>query len=442
MNTQHHMKTFTIIWVGQLLSLVGTAMTRFALLVWAYEQTQTATSVALIGFAAVLPLVVISPVAGVVVDRFDRRLVMIFTDLGAGVTTIALLALHLAGSLQVWHVYLLLGAGGFFEAFQSPAYSAASTLLIPKAYLSRANGMRSLAEMSSQLLAPFAAAALLPLVGLGGVMVVDVLTFCIAVGTLNAVTVPAPPPDTTHANFRARMSVGFAFIFARGGLMGLLVVMMGMNLADGLTYSSVLPVMVLMRTGGDEVALAWVQVALGMGGVLGSIIVSTFGTPRRLIHGVLLCAALSFFFGDGQIGLGDSVYRWSIGAFTASIFIPMVVAAQLTIWQQKTPPAIQGRVFAVKNMLQMATRPLGFLLAGPLADGVFEPAMSEGGTLVGVFGGLVGTGPGAGVALMFLGTAVLGCAFSLGGYLFPAVRRVENDLPDYDRAIDPVPAPM
>ncbi len=435
------MRTFTIIWVGQLLSLVGTAMTRFALLVWAYELTQTATSVALIGFAAVLPLVVISPVAGVVVDRFDRRLVMLFTDIGAGVTTLALLALHLAGSLQVWHVYLLLGAGGFFEAFQSPAYSAASTLLIPKAYLSRANGMRSLAEMASHLLAPFAAAALLPLVGLGGVMVVDVLTFCIAVGTLSVVTVPAPPPDTTRANFRTRMAVGFSFIFARGGLVGLLVIMMGMNLADGLTYSSVLPVMVLMRTGGDEVALAWVQVALGTGGVLGSVIVSILGTPRRLIHGVLLCAALSFFFGDGQIGLGDSVYRWCIGAFTASIFIPMVVAAQLTIWQQKTPPAIQGRVFAVKNMLQMATRPLGFLLAGPLADGVFEPALADAGALAGVFGGLVGTGPGAGVALMFLGTAVLGCAFSLSGYLFRAVRRIEDDLPDYDSAVSPMPAP-
>ncbi|MEL7234442.1 MAG: MFS transporter, partial [Chloroflexota bacterium] len=139
------MRTFTIIWAGQLLSLIGTAMTRFALVVWAYDLTGTATTVALVSFSFFLPLVLISPIAGIVVDRFDRRMVMLVTDLGAGVMTLVLLALHLSGSLAVWHAYLLLGASGIFNAFQEPAYVAASSLLVPKTHYARANGMRSIA---------------------------------------------------------------------------------------------------------------------------------------------------------------------------------------------------------------------------------------------------------------------------------------------------------
>jgi DHA3 family macrolide efflux protein-like MFS transporter len=429
------MQIFTVIWFGQLVSLLGTAMTRFALILWAYKQTGTATTVALIGFAAVLPLVAISPVAGVVVDRFDRRKVMLITDFGAGIMTLGLFALFVAGGLRYWHVLVALGLSGAFEAFQHPAYTAASTMLMPKKYFARASGMRSVADSGGQLIAPFFAAWLLPVVGLGGVMLVDIVTFLIAVSTLAIVTVPHPEPvedDTLDAGWLAQIHVGFRFIFARGGLLGLLLVMIGMNFADGLTYSSILPAMVLGKTGGSDVALATVQAALGIGTLIGGVIISVWGGPRRQIHGVLLFAALSFAFGDSQLGLGNSVWRWCLGGFSASIFIPAIISANRTIWQRKTPPALQGRVFSVQSMLQMGSRPIGFLLAGPLADQVFGPRLVEGGTLAPLFGQWVGTGPGAGVALMFLGTAAFGATLSLSGYLFPAVRNVEDNLPDYD----------
>ncbi|MEO1665698.1 MAG: MFS transporter [Chloroflexota bacterium] len=435
------MRTFTIIWAGQLLSLIGTAMTRFALVVWAYDLTGTATTVALVSFSFFLPLVLISPIAGIVVDRFDRRMVMLVTDLGAGVMTLVLLALHLSGSLAVWHAYLLLGASGIFNAFQEPAYVAASSLLVPKTHYARANGMRSIAESSSQLFAPFMAALLLPVAGLTAVMLVDVATFLFAVVTLVMVRVPAPPQDDpiTLANWRQQTQTGFRFIAARGGLIGLIIVFMGMNFMDTLTYSSLLPVTILGKTGGDEFALAWVSVALGVGGIIGGVLVSMFGLPKRMIHGMLAFAAVSFIFGDTQIGMGDSLWRWSLGALAAAVFIPAIVSANTTIWQRKTPPSIQGRVFAVKNMIQQAPRPIGFLISGPLADRVFEPAMAPGGALADVFGPWVGTGPGAGVALMFVCTGVIGCTMALSGYLFPAVRNVEDDLPDCDTVIAETP---
>lgn len=429
------MRTFVTIWAGQLLSLVGTAMTRFALLVWAYDQTGTATSVALIFLASTLPMVLVSPIAGVIVDRFDRRAVMLVTDFAAGVATLALLGLHLGGHLQIWHVYLLMGISGFFGAFQEPAYLAATTLLVERKHYARTNGMNMVADSGAELLSPFFAALLLPVTGLAGVMLVDVATFLIAVLTLAVVRVPRPEPvEDESPHFAEQMQTGFRFIFARRGLVGLMLALMAMNFTGALTYMSLLPVMVLGKTGGDEIALAWVQGAMGVGGLLGGLLVSTFGLPRRLIHGVLLFAVLSFALGDGQLALGHSVWQWALGGFLAAVFIPGIWGSYRTLWQLKTPPGIQGRVFAADNMLRQSMLPVGLLLAGPLADGMFEPAMAEGGVLADVFGVWVGMGEGAGIALMFLCTAVMGTVFSLSGYLFPALRNVQDDLPDYEPA--------
>lgn len=439
MKTPDGMRTFIIIWAGQLVSLVGTAMTRFALLVWTYERTGTATSVALVGLAGLLPIVIFSPIAGVVVDRFDRRWVMLLTDTGAGVMTMVLIGLNFAGTLELWHVYLLLAMSGFFESFQAPAYTAASTVLIPKASYARASGMRSLAESATQLLSPFFAAALLPFVGLGGVMLADVATFIFALVTLMLVRVPAPPAvENDVVGFGAQIQSGFRFIFARNGLVGLMAVMMGMNLTAGLTYSSVMPAMILGRTGGSELALAVVQGALGVGTIVGAILVSIYGLPKRLIHAILGAGVLTFMLGDAQLGLGSNVILWSLGAFSASVFIPFIWGAYQTIWQQKTPPGIQGRVLAAENMMRKVMLVTGFMLAGPLADRVFEPAMSEGGQLADVFGTWVGVGPGSGIGLMFLCTAAMGTAFSLIGYTLPAVRRVQEELPDHDAPYGPI----
>ena len=155
------MKTFLIIWLGQFVSRIGTALTRFALLIWLYQQTQSALSVALLGFFAFLPAILVSPFAGVWVDRLDRRKVLILADTAAGLTTLGLLILHSTGSLAVWHLYVLALLTGSFEAFQSPAYMAAVTVLVPKDQYGRAGGLRSLAEHGAQVLSPVLAGLLL-----------------------------------------------------------------------------------------------------------------------------------------------------------------------------------------------------------------------------------------------------------------------------------------
>lgn len=432
-------QTFSIIWFGQLVSFLGTAMTRFALLIWAYQQTGQATTVALLGFFAFIPYILISPFAGVVVDRINRRWVMILTDSGAGLMTVAMLLLYFTGNLQIWHLYLAEAISGAFEAFQIPAYTAAITVLVPKGQYTRANGMRSLADSVSQVFAPFLAGSLLAFVDIHGVMLIDVVTFIVAVSTLLVVQIPNPLRTSDEPARRGSlwrdMGFGFRYIRQRPGLLGLLLIFVGMNLFATLTYFSILPALILARSGNNELALATVQSALGIGGVVGGLLISIWGGPKRRIHSILAGAGASFLLGDFLFAVGHSVLIWTIAAFLAAIFIPPIVSANRAIWQAKVAPDLQGRVFSIQGMLQQATMPLGYLLAGPLADHLFEPAMASGGSLANTFGWLVGTGPGAGIGLMFLCTSLLGMAMSLSGYLFQAVRNVEADLPDYDDVV-------
>jgi len=426
-------RTFLIIWLGQFVSRVGTAMTRFALLIWAYEQTGAVTTVALLGFFGFLPYVLLSPVAGVWVDRLDRRKVMLLSDLGSGIVTAALIVLFFTGDLAIWHLYVVEALTAALDAFQVPAYSAASTVLLPKELYGRAGGLRSMADDGARILAPFLGGVVIAAVGIGAVLIVDVVTFLAAVLTLIVIRVPDVRGQQDEApHFWREMRFGFDYIRRRPGLLGLTLHFTVVNFFAALTYFGVLPAMVLARTGGDEVALGLVQGALGAAGLVGGLLMATWGGPRRKIHGVLIATALSFLLGDFLFAVGRGVVVWMIAAVAAAVFIPILLGSRSAIWQAKVAPAVQGRVFATDGMLRLALFPFGYLLAGIIADGWLEPAMAAGGTLAPVFGPLVGVGPGAGMALMFVGTATMGSLMSVLAYLFPGVRNVESDLPDFD----------
>ncbi len=429
------MQIFTIIWAGQLVSLLGSRMTRFALMIWAYQQTGSATTLALIGFFAWVPYIVLSPVAGVWVDRLDRRWVLILSDVGSGLLTLLVIGLFQAGSLAIWHIYLLEAVSSLFDAFQGPAYVAATSTLLPKSSYGRANGMRSLAQDGTMILAPIMAGALLPFIGIGGIMLIDVATFLVAVFTLGLIQLSAAHgggETVSKPTFGEELRFGFRYIFTRKGLLGLMVLFMGIEFFATLTYFSVMPALILTRTGGNERALGIVQATLGAAGVVGGLLMRLFGLPRRKIHAVCGLCAISFLCGDFLFAIGRTLPHWLIASAVAAVFIPFISGANRTIWQTKVAPQFQGRVLAVSNMFTNAPKPFAYLIAGPLADHWLGPAMQPTGGLAPFFGWLVGTGPGAGIGLMFVGTAILGALMSLSGYLFRAVRQVEDELPDYD----------
>ncbi|MCU0514864.1 MAG: MFS transporter [Anaerolineae bacterium] len=438
-DTTGGMRAFTVVWIGQLVSLVGTAMAQFGLTIWAYQLTGQATALALAAFFNFVPVLLVTPFAGALVDRWNRKLVMALSDLGAGLATVAVFLLYAAGSLEIWHLYAAGVVTGAFQAFQFPAYSAAISLMLDKKDYGRASGMLQLAEGASGILAPPLAGFLLALIQLQGVLLIDIVTFIIALLALWAVPIPQPARDPAAPHAQNTLwqdaAFGFRYIFARPSLLGLQSVFFCINLLGSFIGVLITP-MILERSGQNEALLGLVLSAAGIGGVVGSLWMSVRGgTPRR-VDGVLGGMLLSSLFGVVLMSLGSGLALplnlavWWAASFGFAFCLPLINGSNQALWQAKVPPTLQGRVFAARLIIARITVPVALILTGPLTDQVFEPGMQPGGALAGVFGGLLGTGPGAGMALMFLVCGSLGVLVSLGGYLFPAIREAEQRLPD------------
>lgn len=436
------MRAFTIVWIGQVLSLLGTTMSGFALTIWAYQITGEATALALVGFFSFAPGILMSPIAGALVDRWNRKLVMMISDVAAGVSTVAVLILYATDSLQIWHLFITGAFTAAFQAFQWPAYSAAISTMIPKSHYTRASGMMSLAESIAGIAAPAIAGLLLVAVGIGGVLAVDIVTCLIAVAAIWLVHIPQPEQSKEGAanqgSILKESLFGFRYIWARKPLLGLQLTFFFINLTSTLAMILLAP-MILARTNNNELIFGSVQSAAGVGGLIGGILLSTWGGPKRRVHGVLLGMVASSLLGQALMGIGQSLPIWLMASFFISFFVPVLNGSNQAIWQAKVPPDIQGRVFSVRRLIAQITAPLAMLMAGPLADQIFEPAMMPGGALANTFGGLVGTGQGAGMALIFVLTGIAGTLVGLGGYLFPAIRNAEDILPDHDSSHVPAP---
>ena len=429
------MRGFSLFWFGQLVSLLGTSMSRFALTIWAWQITGQATALALVAVFSFGPAVIMSPVAGALVDRLPRKLMIVLSDLAAGLATVVVLALYATGHLQIWHLYVAGAFTGVFESFQFPAFSAAISTMLPKSQYGRANGMLSLTESASSIAAPVLAGLLLAVIGIGGILVIDVVTFIFAVTMVIFIVIPEPQRTTTDAaaanSFWSEIVYGFRYILARPSLLGLQMAFLGSNFFGGIGMVLLAP-MVLARTGDNELALGSVQSAMGVGGVAGGLLLSAWGGPKRRVHGVLLGLAAT---GAAQawLGFGQTIWMWSAAGFCFLFAIPILNGSNQAIWQAKVAPDVQGRVFAARRVFAQIVGPVGMAIAGPLADRVFEPAMQSGRTLATLFGPWFGTGPGAGMGLLMVVTGIAGIATGLAGYVAPAVRQAEDRLPDHDQ---------
>lgn len=427
------MFAFTIVWIGQLISLTGSQMTGFALTVWAWLITGEATALALVGFFAFAPTVFVSPFAGALVDRWNRKFVMMLSDLAAVMSTMVVFLLFFTGNLQIWHLYITGAFSGAFGAFQFPAYSAAVTTMVSKKQYGRASGMLSMAQFGSNILAPVLAAILLVTIGITGILAIDIVTFLVAISALLFVHIPQPAVTEegrkSKGSFWKESAYGFRYIVKRPSLLALQLIFFTVNLV--VTFATtVMSPMLLARTGNDATVLGIVQSAVGLGGIVGSILLSIWGGPKRRIHGVLIGLTLAMV-GILLLGLGRSPLIWAFTAFFTLLFIPILNGSTQAIWQAKVAPDVQGRVFAARLMISQLSVPVAMLISGPLADQFFEPAMMPGGSLAPLFSELVGTGPGAGMSLMFVIAGALGILIGLGGYAFRVVRNVEDILPDH-----------
>jgi DHA3 family macrolide efflux protein-like MFS transporter len=425
---------FTFVWLGQMVSILATNMSAFALTIFIFQKTGSATSLGLLQVFFITPFLIITPFAGVMVDRHNRKMMMMVSDLVAGLATISILLLQFFGILEVWHLYVAAIFQGLGNAFQWPAYSAAISTMIPKEQYGRANGMMSLMEMGPGVLAPLLAGALLPLIGLTGVLSLDVTTFLLALLVLSSIHVPQPPRTSEGAqaqgNILKEAAFGFRYILARPSLLGLQLVFFFGNLCAGIAFTVLAP-MVLLRTNNDSVSLGFVQSAGAIGGVIGGIAMSAWGGFKRRVHGVLAGWIVSSFF-FMLVGLTTWLPLW-VGALALStLFAPLINGSNQAIWQSKVAPDVQGRVFSARTLIAWMTNPISPIIAGTLADYVLEPAMRTSSALSSVFGWLVPPGPGAGMSLLIIFGCLGGILAGLTGYFVQPIRDAEDILPDHD----------
>ena len=427
--TPKDMKTFFIIWGGQLISMLGSGLTNFALGVWIFDQTKQATPFAITVLLGTIPRVLLLAFAGSIADRFNRRRIMIAADFLSALLTLSIFFLLNAGGLQLWHVYALAALGSILSAFQEPAYTASISMIVPKEKLGNANGMVQMGQALSSVFTPLMAGALFVSIGFNGIILIDFVTFFFAVGALLLVRIPQPERTSEYKdkNVWQDMQLGWNYLYERKGLLGLLLYYAMVNFL--LNWSAVLLIpMVLSRFTPNTLGI--IQTVMGAGMLAGSIIMSSWGGAKKRIPTAIGFIAIGV---SGMVIAGLQPNPWLIGAglFILMFSVPLASGNSQVVFQTKVPHELQGRVFSVRSTISQSMMPLAFLTAGPLADKFFEPLMQEGGTLANTFiGQIIGTGAGRGIGLMAIIAGLIGILVSMIVYANPRIRNVEEELPD------------
>lgn len=420
------LRNFIIVWIGQLVSAIGSSMTSFALNIWVWELTDRATSLTFVGFYTLLPSIAIAPISGMIVDRCNRKLLMVMGDTIAVGVTITILLLYLSNHLQVWHLYITGAIKGVFTELQSLAYLASVGLMIPKKHYSRASSMEFLSVYGAKILAPAFAGYLYNVIGLAGISLIDILTFIYAISSIVFVDIPQPlkVDDSQNAkNLWHELGFGWRYIQTHKNLLALLVtgiIFWFFHDVGGAIYTP----MILARSGNNTVVLGSLASAAGLGGVMGALIMSTWGGPKRPIQGFLwgivgsgLCKTI--------FGLGNTALVWIGAQFCSSINFPLNGSSENAIWLTKVAPEVQGRVFAVRSLMLQLFSAIAYLISGPLADQAFEPAMKPNGQLAWLFGGIFGLDKGSGMALLYVISALCMLLVGIFGFRVRLLRNME-----------------
>jgi hypothetical protein len=295
--------------------------------------------------------------------------------------------------------------------------------------------MRSIIQSASGIGAPLLAGALIAPIGINGIMVIDLVTFAIAIGIIVFIIIPPPKQSKEGAEGKGTLwqetLFGFRYLFARPSLTAFFLLFTAANIATAFGYPMMSP-MILLKTNSDAAILGAVNSMGSVGFLAGGLLMSAWGGPKKKIHGVNVSFILWGLLGCFVFGVGWSLPVWLAGAFFMAVFNPIINANFMTIMQSKVAPDIQGRIFGVDMMVTTISFPIGQVVAGQLVDKVFEPALTSASPLNDLLGGLVGAAPGAGTGLVILIGGVVSIVTGLLGYAVYRIREIETILPDHE----------
>eukprot|EP01104_Vermistella_antarctica_P019172 TRINITY_DN7391_c0_g1_i1.p1 TRINITY_DN7391_c0_g1~~TRINITY_DN7391_c0_g1_i1.p1 ORF type:complete len:481 (+),score=90.02 TRINITY_DN7391_c0_g1_i1:144-1586(+) len=426
------MYAFFLMWMGQFVSLLGTDITKFALRVWTYRQTGSVTTFAMLTFFTEIPGILISPYAGAIVDRYSRKKIMIISDTVAAMGALYVSYLINQGQFQSWHIYVANSIAGLTKAFQWPAFEASVVLLVPKKHLARFGGINQVAPALSMLIAPAISGAVLNTIKLEGIIMFEFVTFIVAFVILLITRIPPAPISKQgqegKGSLHSEALVGFRFITRSRALLALLINLTLTYFTSGMSQVLLTPLMLSMSTAS---VVGMVVSVSGFGALAGALLLSFWGGPRRKVLGVLICGMFQGFL-LAAVGLWENSTTILAIAFVYCLMIPMSRALRDSIWQQKVPADMQGRVFAMKRIMSELSMPLAACSMGPLADHFFEPLLRNAqAPLAQTFvGKLVGVGKGRGIALIFVIFGLANALTCFIGLMYRPLKRIDKELPD------------
>ncbi len=422
------LRAFYTLVITQTLSLIGSRMTTTAIGIRISVETGQAAPLLLVAFFNELPPMLLGSVAGVLVDRWNRRWMMMLADTGQALGSLLLLASFVSGSFQLWHLYVIVLLQGTFSMFQSPAEDAVTSVLVIDAHRDRANALKQMSFPLAGVIAPAITGLIYPLVGIAGVVTVDMITFLIAVAVVFRMHIPQPPPSeegkAASGGFWRELRGGLAYLGARRALLGLIIYFSVLNFL--LNGPLDLSIPYLIKVTGSESLTGLLLAAMNAGALVGGAAIALRRKTWKRIHvmmpAFLLTGAMFIVYGTSRTPL-----PLAISMFWLLFTLPLGWGLFTAMLQSKTPPDMQGRVFSVFNQLGFVASTSSFFLVGPLVDRVLEPAVKPGW----VFTAIVGDQPGAGMGLVLVVVGGVILVMTIGTYALKAIRRIETDLPDY-----------
>lgn len=420
----HGMYALYAILITQALSMIGSRMSTIGLGLWLFAQTGTTTPLLLAAFFLEVPGMLLGSVAGAVIDRVPRKPVLILTDAGLALGTLVLLTSIITNTFNVTLLYTVALAQGALTIFQSPASDASLSLMTPEQGRDRINGLRQMLFPFAGIVAPALTGLLYALGGIATVFAVDLMTFAVAATAVLFMHIPQPPaPEATNAptTFWQDWRAGLHYVTAQTGLLALLVnTVLGNYLLNG-SLEITIPYIVTIT--GSELITGLVLTAMSVGAFTGGAMIAARANVRRrvqwMLAGALVTALMYVVYGTVR-----SPWLLAGSLFVLMIPLPMGGALMQSLLQTRVPPQLQGRVFAIYAQLGFAGSTASFLSIGPLVDRVLEPAVRQ--PWWSLVAPVVGSGAGAGMALLMVVTGVVMGVITAVLWLLPAVRQLDH----------------
>ena len=365
---------FFAIWGGQAFSLFGSALVQFALVWYLTKQTGSATVLAGAMLVAMLPQIALGPFAGALVDRWNRRVIMMAADGGIALSTLVLVYLFASGQVEVWHIYAILMVRSLGGAFHFPAMQASTTLMVPEKHLTRISGANQTLNGAINIVAPPTGALLLEILPMQGVLGIDIVTALLAILPLAFLTIPQPARTEATAEGGARTSFvwdvgqGLRYVAAWPGLLAILV--MGTVINFLLTPTNALmPLLVTKHFGLGALEFGLMDSAFGFGVILGGLTLSAWGGFKRKVATSMM-GIIGVGLGVTVVGLAPAnAYPLAVaGMAFAGLMTPIINGPLMALIQSTVKPDMQGRVMALIMSAAGAMSPLSLMVAGPVSD--------------------------------------------------------------------------